>query len=200
MKVLKDRNTLITIGATVVLAILIYFLGIQTVNSKVSSNDTKKANLIAQQQSLTAQLNSEKALANNGNFIISKLKQFQQAVPQNIDLAAVLNQLYALSQAANVNVTSVSVGGITTGTLIDTVQLTFSVNGSFNSIENTFIPSLYYAPAQPPQQVPRLIVLTSFPISLGQFSGNTYVASGTVSMTFQALIYIAPSVTPVANG
>ncbi len=200
MKVLKDRNTLIVIGVTIVLVLLIYFLGIETVNSKVASNNTKKVNLMASQQSLRAQLSSEKALASNGNFIISKLKQFQQAVPQNIDLASVSNQLYALSAAANVNVTSISVvSGITTSnSLIDTVALNFTVNGSFASIENTFIPSLYYAPSQPPQQVPRLIVLTNYPIVLGQVKGNVFTPSATVDVNFQAIIYIAPSVTPVA--
>jgi hypothetical protein len=82
--------------------------------------------------------------------------------------------------------------------LIDTVALNFTVNGSFASIENTFIPSLYYAPSQPPQQVPRLIVLTNYPIVLGQVKGNVFTPSATVDVNFQAIIYIAPSVTPVA--
>ncbi len=212
MNALKDRKILITIAVTVVVALILYFVGISTVNSKVTANNTKKASLEASNSSLLTQISSEKAAASNKSFIISKLTQFQAAVPQQIHLGSITNQLNALCSAANINWVGDSVGApaaatassapassAATSSLIYSVPLTFTVNGSWTSIENTFIPGLYIAPAQPPQQVSRLIVITGYSIDLGTMAQTTFKPTGSTSVTFQSVVYIAPTITPVAG-
>ncbi len=203
MNIIKDKNIILRIAITLVVALILWFVGISTVNSKVSSNNTQKSTLQASNATLNSQIDAEKVVASNKGFIISKLTQFQQAVPQSVNLGSITNQLNALCQAANINWVGDSIGASVASpsgsTLVQTVSLNFTVSGSWNSIENTFIPGLYRAPSQPPQQVSQLMVITGYAINLGQMKGNTFVPTSTTTISFTALVYVAPTITPVAG-
>jgi Tfp pilus assembly protein PilO len=171
------RNPLLIAAGAIVVAILIYTLGVSPQTSKLSTLQTQQTTLQTQEQSLQAQLTAlqtekQKLPANCADLqkIATQIPSVQSASDLAAEQSSFYNQLTALIAQSGTSFTTFAFTGGTTaapsssGTTaagVVPVPVSLSVTGNFSQM-STFVAGL-----DSYQAFPRLFVIQTFALSLG---------------------------------
>jgi Tfp pilus assembly protein PilO len=170
------RNPLLIAAGAIVVAILIYTLGVSPQTSKLSTLQTQQTTLQTQEQSLQAQLTAlqtekQKLPANCADLqkIATQIPSVQSASDLAAEQSSFYNQLTALIAQSGTSFTTFAFTGGTTaapsssGTTaagVVPVPVSLSVTGNFSQM-STFVAGL-----DSYQAFPRLFVIQTFALSL----------------------------------
>ncbi len=200
MNILNDRAILGTIGGVVLAALIWWFVGMSTVDSGISSNNS----LIAAAQSSYATLNSQytqaKTAAASNKTTLQALQNLEAVLPPAPEPDLIANELNDLASqpTSNCNLTSVQVGyptattpgaaattSGTSGSGVNPGSLTFSVKGT---VPNLLAPGGFMWGLQNSPIITAIIVVNNVSWQLGSYANNAFQVATTATLTVNANI------------
>lgn len=190
------RNPLLIAAGAIVVAILIYTLGISPQTSKLSSLQTQQTTLQTQEQTLQAQLTAletekQKLPANCADLqkISTQIPSVQSASDLAAEQSSFYNQLTALIAQSGTSFTTFAfTGGTaaapassgTAATGVVPVPVSLSVTGNYSQM-STFVSGL-----DSYQAFPRLFVIQTFDLSFGAASAGSTASAPSASASVGA--------------
>ncbi len=205
MDIFKDRKTQLILLASFILALLIYFVGIDSFSSTLSKDQANYATLQQKLTGLNATVEQYQGVAGRKVAIINSLKNFETMVPQQLQFGVVAIQLANLALQTGVTITAQSIstaptsassGTASSSSLIVPTLFSFTVTGPYSNYVTQFLPALYNGTPS----FPRLLIVNTVDIPFGSLSpSGTLIPPSTVTASITATIFNAPTVTPVAS-
>ena len=205
MDIFKDRKTQLILLASFILALLIYFVGIDSYSSTLTKDQANYATVQQKLTGLNSTVQQYEGVAGKKVAIINSLKNFEAMVPQQLEFGVVITQLASLALQTGVTITAQSIsaaptsatGGTASASSLTVPTLfSFTVTGPYSNYVTQFLPALYNGSPS----FPRLLIVNTVDIPYGSLSpSGTLIPPSTVTASITATIFSAPTVTPVAS-